>query len=167
MRESDIEQIGYLPEERGLYKKMKVGEQALYLARLKGLSTAQATKELKEWFVKFGIQAWWNKKVEELSKGMAQKIQFVTTVLHRPKLLILDEPVSGVDIKGSEKFYEVIKNLKTNYHIAIAMVSHDLGIVKEYADNVILINKSVLKSGSAEEVFSSKEFKESFFYGLE
>ena len=97
MRESDIENIGYLPEERGLYKKMKVGEQALYLARLKGMSNAEATKELKEWFIKFGIQAWWNKKVEELSKGMAQKIQFIITVLHRPKLLILDEPFSGFD----------------------------------------------------------------------
>ena len=88
----DVYRIGYLPEERGLYKKMKVGEQAMYLARLKGLSRQQAMTELKRWFVKFGIESWWNKKVEELSKGMAQKVQFITTVLHRPELLILDEP---------------------------------------------------------------------------
>ena len=88
LKETDIEQIGYLPEERGLYKKMKVGEQALYLARLKGMDRTEAMERLKEWFVKFGIQAWWNKKVEELSKGMAQKVQFITTVLHRPQLMI-------------------------------------------------------------------------------
>ena len=93
----DVYKIGYLPEERGLYKKMKVGEQAMYLARLKGMTSAQAEKELKKWFVKFGIQSWWGKKVEELSKGMAQKVQFITTVLHQPKLLILDEPFSGFD----------------------------------------------------------------------
>lgn len=108
-----------------------------------------------------------NKTLGVLSGGEIQRVMLASALYPLPELLILDEPVSGVDIKGSEKFYEVIKNLKTNYHIAIAMVSHDLGIVKEYADNVILINKSVLKSGSAEEVFSSKEFKESFFYGLE
>ncbi len=108
-----------------------------------------------------------NKTLGVLSGGEIQRVMLASALYPLPELLILDEPVSGVDIKGSEKFYEVINNLKTNYHIAIAMVSHDLGIVKEYADNVILINKSVLKSGSAEEVFSSKEFKESFFYGLE
>ena len=108
-----------------------------------------------------------NKTLGVLSGGEIQRVMLASALYPLPELLILDEPVSGVDMKGSEKFYEVIKNLKTNYHIAIAMVSHDLGIVKEYADNVILINKSVLKSGSAEEVFSSKEFKESFFYGLE
>ena len=94
---SDIAYIGYLPEERGLYKKMKVGDQAMYLARLKGMSHADASRELKQWFVKFGIQAWWNKKVEELSKGMAQKVQFITTILHKPDLLIFDEPFSGFD----------------------------------------------------------------------
>jgi len=108
-----------------------------------------------------------NKTLGMLSGGEIQRVMLASALYPLPELLILDEPVSGVDLKGSEKFYEVIKNLKKNYHIAIAMVSHDLGIVKEYADNVILINKSVLKSGSAEEVFSSKEFKESFFYGLE
>jgi ABC-2 type transport system ATP-binding protein len=97
MNDEMVREIGYLPEERGLYKKMKVGEQAIYLARLKGLSMAQAKKELKEWFVKFGIRSWWDKKVEELSKGMAQKVQFITTVLHKPSLLILDEPFSGFD----------------------------------------------------------------------
>ena len=92
-----VRKIGYLPEERGLYKKMKVGEQMMYLARLKGLSKAEAEAQLRKWFVKFKIQSWWNKKVEELSKGMAQKVQFISTVIHRPKLLILDEPFSGFD----------------------------------------------------------------------
>ena len=108
-----------------------------------------------------------NKTLGVLSGGEIQRVMLASALYPLPELLILDEPVSGVDLKGSEKFYEVIANLKRNYHIAIAMVSHDLGIVKEYADNVILINKSVLKSGSAEEVFSSPEFKESFFHGLD
>ena len=108
-----------------------------------------------------------NKTLGVLSGGEIQRVMLASALYPLPELLILDEPVSGVDLKGSEKFYEVIADLKKNYHIAIAMVSHDLGIVKEYADNVILINKSVLKSGSAEEVFSSPEFKESFFHGLD
>jgi len=108
-----------------------------------------------------------NKTLGVLSGGEIQRVMLASALYPLPELLILDEPVSGVDAKGSEKFYEVIANLKKNYHIAIAMVSHDLGIVKQYADNVILINKSVLKSGNAEEVFSSPEFKESFFYGLD
>ena len=95
--QQDVEKIGYLPEERGLYRKMKVGDQAMYLAQLKGMSARDASQSLKEWFVKFGIQSWWNKKVEELSKGMAQKVQFITTVVHKPSLLILDEPFSGFD----------------------------------------------------------------------
>ena len=95
--QEDVEKIGYLPEERGLYRKMKVGEQAMYLAQLKGMSAREAGAELKKWFVRFGIESWWNKKVEELSKGMAQKIQFITTVVHKPSLLILDEPFSGFD----------------------------------------------------------------------
>lgn len=95
--QSDVEKIGYMPEERGLYRKMKVGEQAMYLAQLKGMSRQQAQEALKEWFIRFGIQDWWNKKVEELSKGMAQKLQFITTVVHQPRLLILDEPFSGFD----------------------------------------------------------------------
>lgn len=92
----DVMKIGYLPEERGLYRKMKVGDQAMYFARLKGMSTAQAREALKEWFIKFGIESWWDKKVEELSKGMAQKVQFITTVVHNPKLMILDEPFPGL-----------------------------------------------------------------------
>ena len=95
--QDDVEKIGYLPEERGLYRKMKVGDQAMYFAQLKGMSSREAAKELKKWFVRFGIESWWNKKVEELSKGMAQKIQFITTVVHKPSLLILDEPFSGFD----------------------------------------------------------------------
>ena len=102
MRQEDVLQLGYLPEERGLYKKMKVGEQAVYLARLKGMDKAEATKRIREWFERWDMSSWWNKKVEELSKGMAQKVQFITTVLHRPKLLILDEPFSGFDPINAE-----------------------------------------------------------------
>ena len=100
--QSDVERIGYMPEERGLYRKMEVGEQAMYLAQLKGMSAREAQRELKEWFVRFGIQDWWKKKVEELSKGMAQKLQFITTVVHRPSLLILDEPFSGFDTVNAD-----------------------------------------------------------------
>ncbi len=108
----DVRHIGYLPEERGLYKKMKVGEQALFFAQLKGLSRAEATKRLKEWFERFQISDWWNKKVEELSKGMAQKVQFIITVLHRPKLLIFDEPFSGFDPINANLLKEEILRLK-------------------------------------------------------
>ena len=114
IQQSDIAHIGYLPEERGLYKKMKVGEQALYLARLKGMSYTDANRELKQWFIKFGIQAWWNKKVEELSKGMAQKVQFIITVLHKPSLLILDEPFSGFDPINVQIIRNEILNMKAN-----------------------------------------------------
>ena len=152
MRESDIEQIGYLPEERGLYKTMKVGEQALYLARLKGMSTAQATKELKEWFIKFGIQAWWNKKVEELSKGMAQKIQFVTTVLHRPKLLILDEPFSGFDPVNVNLIRKEILDMKAA-GTTIVLSTHNMESVEELCDNIALINKSnLIVSGNTDAI---------------
>ncbi len=143
MRESDVENIGYLPEERGLYKKMKVGEQALYLARLKGMSTAQATKELKEWFIKFGIQGWWNKKVEELSKGMAQKVQFITTVMHRPKLLILDEPFSGFDPVNVNLIRQEILRMKSE-GTTIILSTHNMESVEELCDNIALINKSNL-----------------------
>lgn len=138
-----VRAIGYLPEERGLYKKMKVGEQALYLARLKGLSTAQATKELKDWFIKFGIQAWWNKKVEELSKGMAQKIQFITTVLHKPQLLILDEPFSGFDPVNVQLIRSEILKMKEN-GTTIILSTHNMESVEELCDNIALINKSKL-----------------------
>ncbi len=152
MRENDVENIGYLPEERGLYKKMKVGEQALYLARLKGMSTAQATKELKEWFVKFGIQGWWNKKVEELSKGMAQKIQFITTVMHRPKLLILDEPFSGFDPVNVNLIRKEILDMKAA-GTTIILSTHNMESVEELCDNIALINKSnLIVSGNTDKI---------------
>jgi ABC-2 type transport system ATP-binding protein len=109
--EKDIAEIGYMPEERGLYKKMKIGEQALYLAQLKGLSKSHAMELIKKWFVKLEMESWWNKKVEDLSKGMSQKLQFVTTVLHQPKLIILDEPFSGLDPVNSNIIKEEIYNL--------------------------------------------------------
>lgn len=140
---SDVEQIGYLPEERGLYKKMKVGEQAIYLAKLKGMTTAEATKELKEWFVKFGIQGWWDKKVEELSKGMAQKIQFITTVMHKPKLLILDEPFSGFDPVNVNLIRKEILALK-EAGTTIILSTHNMESVEELCDSIALINKSNL-----------------------
>ncbi len=152
MKESDVEKIGYLPEERGLYKKMKVGEQALYLARLKGMSTNEATKELKEWFVKFGIQAWWNKKVEELSKGMAQKVQFITTVLHRPKLLILDEPFSGFDPVNVNLIRKEILDMKAA-GTTIILSTHNMESVEELCDNIALINKSnLIVSGNTDKI---------------
>lgn len=143
IKQSDIEKIGYLPEERGLYKKMKVGEQAIYFARLKGMDKAQATKELKEWFIKFGIQAWWNKKVEELSKGMAQKVQFITTVLHKPSLLILDEPFSGFDPVNVQLIRNEILKMKEN-GATIILSTHNMESVEELCDNIALINKSKL-----------------------
>ena len=143
IKPSDVEYIGYLPEERGLYKKMKVGEQAIYLARLKGMSTSQATKELKEWFVKFNIQGWWDKKVEELSKGMAQKIQFITTVMHKPKLLILDEPFSGFDPVNVNLIRKEILALK-EAGTTIILSTHNMESVEELCDNIALINKSDL-----------------------
>ena len=112
--QDDVEKIGYLPEERGLYRKMKVGEQAMYFAQLKGMSYRDAMAELKKWFVKFGIESWWNKKVEELSKGMAQKVQFITTVVHKPSLLILDEPFSGFDPVNAQIIREEILRLKAD-----------------------------------------------------
>ncbi len=140
---SDIYKIGYLPEERGLYKKMKVGDQAVYLAQLKGLSHSDATRELKQWFVKFGIQAWWDKKVEELSKGMAQKVQFITTVLHKPELLILDEPFSGFDPVNVQIVREEILKLKS-MGTTIILSTHNMESVEELCDDIALINKSKL-----------------------
>lgn len=136
-----IEQIGYLPEERGLYKKMEVGEQALYLAQLKGMSKADAKKKLKYWFEKFEIDAWWNKKVEELSKGMQQKVQFIVTVLHEPKLLILDEPFSGFDPINANIIKNEILNLKKQGS-TILFSTHNMGSVEELCDNIALINRS-------------------------
>jgi ABC-2 type transport system ATP-binding protein len=137
----DIALIGYLPEERGLYKKMKVGEQAMYLARLKGMSKADAKASLDFWFKKFEIDAWWNKKVEELSKGMAQKIQFITTVMHKPQLLILDEPFSGFDPINTNLVKNEIKSLRDE-GATIILSTHNMGSVEEICDDMVLINKS-------------------------
>lgn len=147
-----IEQIGYLPEERGLYKKMEVGEQALYLAQLKGMRKSDAKKKLKYWFEKFEIDAWWNKKVEELSKGMQQKVQFIVTVLHEPKLLILDEPFSGFDPINANIIKNEIIELKKN-GATILFSTHNMGSVEELCDNIALINKSKkIVDGSVKEI---------------
>lgn len=137
----DIARIGYLPEERGLYKKMKVGEQALYLARLKGLSKKEAISKLKYWFDKFEIGSWWYKKIEELSKGMAQKVQFVITVLHNPEILIFDEPFSGFDPVNATLLKKEVLNLKEQGK-TIILSTHDMGSVEELCDNITLIDKS-------------------------
>ena len=141
--QSDVEKIGYLPEERGLYRKMKVGDQAMYLAQLKGMSAREAAEALKEWFIKFGIQSWWNKKVEELSKGMAQKVQFITTVVHRPSLLILDEPFSGFDPVNAQLIRDEILKLKDS-GATVVLSTHNMESVEELCDNIALINKSRL-----------------------
>lgn len=141
LQPADIERIGYLPEERGLYKKMKVGEQALYFAMLKGMSRREATARLKEWFVRFGIQEWWNKKVEELSKGMAQKLQFIVTVLHKPELLILDEPFSGFDPVNAALIREEILRLRDE-GATVIFSTHNMASVEEICDHITLINKS-------------------------
>ncbi len=139
----DVERIGYLPEERGLYRKMKVGDQAMYLAQLKGMSARDATEELKKWFIKFGIQSWWGKKVEELSKGMAQKVQFITTVVHKPSLLILDEPFSGFDPVNAQIIREEILGLKAQ-GATIVLSTHNMESVEELCDDIALINRSRL-----------------------
>jgi ABC-2 type transport system ATP-binding protein len=144
--------IGYLPEERGLYKKMKVGEQALYLARLKGLSKQEAMRRLKIWFQKFEIGAWWDKKVEELSKGMAQKVQFITTVLHEPKLLIFDEPFSGFDPINVNLLKQEILNMKEQ-GATIIFSTHNMASVEELCDHITLINESeVVLQGEMSEI---------------
>ncbi len=150
--QSDVEKIGYLPEERGLYRKMEVGDQAMYLAQLKGMSAADARKALKEWFVRFGIQDWWKKKVEELSKGMAQKVQFITTVVHRPSLMILDEPFSGFDPVNAELIRKEILRLKDE-GATIILSTHNMESVEELCDNIALINKShVVITGGVDEI---------------
>ena len=152
MTDEVVRTIGYLPEERGLYKKMKVGEQCLYLARLRGMSTAEATDELKKWFVRFGIQSWWNKKVEELSKGMAQKVQFISTVVHKPKLLILDEPFSGFDPVNTQLIRNEILRLKDE-GTTIILSTHNMESVEELCDNIALINKShLVVTGATDDV---------------
>lgn len=148
----DVERIGYLPEERGLYRKMEVGDQAMYLAQLKGMSARDAQRELKKWFVKFGIQDWWKKKVEELSKGMAQKVQFITTVVHKPALMILDEPFSGFDPVNTELIRKEILALKEE-GATIILSTHNMESVEELCDNIALINKSRLViDGGVDEV---------------
>ena len=150
----DIYHIGYLPEERGLYKKMKVGEQAIYLAQLKGLSKAEATSRLKLWFEKFEITPWWNKKLEELSKGMQQKVQFIITILHKPQLLIFDEPFSGFDPVNAELLKREILELKKEGH-TIIFSTHNMASVEEICDNIALINHSeVVLQGNVKEVRS-------------
>lgn len=152
LNEKHISQIGYLPEERGLYKKMKVGEQSIYLAQLKGLSKQEAKRRLNIWFERLEIGDWWNKKVEELSKGMAQKIQFVTTVLHEPKLLILDEPFSGFDPINTALIRKEIMRLREEGS-TIILSTHNMASVEEICDNIALINKSrVILEGQVQEV---------------
>lgn len=151
-RAEDVMKIGYLPEERGLYKKMKVGEQAIYLAQLKGLSKAEATERLQRWFEKFGIMPWWNKKLEELSKGMQQKVQFIITVLHEPPLLIFDEPFSGFDPVNAEMLKREILELRDKGH-TIIFSTHNMASVEEVCDEIALINHSqVVLSGNVDEV---------------
>ena len=150
--QEDVEKIGYLPEERGLYRKMKVGEQAMYFARLKGMSSREAAAELKKWFVRFGIESWWNKKVEELSKGMAQKVQFITTVVHKPSLLILDEPFSGFDPVNAQIIREEILRLKDE-GATVILSTHNMESVEELCDNIALFNKShVVITGGVDEI---------------
>lgn len=159
--ERDIQHIGYMPEERGLYKKMKIGEQALYLAQLKGLSKDHALELIKEWFVKLEMQSWWNKKVEDLSKGMSQKLQFVTTVLHRPKLIILDEPFSGLDPVNSnvikEEIYDLAKKGST-----VIFSTHRMEQVEEICDHIVLVNKGQkILDGTVKNV--KQQFKKNLF----
>jgi ABC-2 type transport system ATP-binding protein len=160
-RSSDIYRIGYLPEERGLYKKMKVGEQAVYLAQLKGLPSGEAKRRLMAWFEKFGMLPWWNKKLEELSKGMQQKVQFVVTVIHEPELLIFDEPFSGFDPVNTEQLKREIMELK-NVGRTIIFSTHNMTSVEEMCDDIALINKSeVVLSGHVAEIrdrFKSNTF---------
>lgn len=139
--QQDIFRIGYLPEERGLYRKMKVGEQALFLAQLKGLKHHEALLRLREWFTRFGIEEWWNKKVEDLSKGMAQKIQFIVTVLHKPELLIFDEPFSGFDPINANLLKEEILRLRDE-GATVIFSTHNMSSVEEICDHITLINKS-------------------------
>lgn len=162
----DIVQIGYMPEERGLYKKMKIGEQAVYLAQLKGLSKPEATAKVKEWFVRFEMQSWWNKKVEDLSKGMSQKLQFVTTVLHEPKLIILDEPFSGLDPVNAGLIKDEIYNLAKR-GASIIFSTHRMEQVEEICDHIILVNKGQkILDGTVKQV--KQQFKENLFsIGLE
>ena len=163
---NDVVNIGYMPEERGLYKKMKIGEQAVYLARLKGLSKEVAIARVKEWFIRFEMQSWWNKKIEDLSKGMGQKLQFVTTVLHQPKLIILDEPFSGLDPVNSNLIKDEIYRLARSGS-TIIFSTHRMEQVEEICDHIILVNKGKkILDGTVNDV--KQQFKENLFsIGLE
>lgn len=161
LRPEHVNDIGYLPEERGLYKKMKVGEQAVYLARLKGMSKTEANKKLKQWFERFQIEDWWNKKVEELSKGMAQKVQFITTVLHEPKFLILDEPFSGFDPINANLIKDELLRLRDE-GATIMLSTHNMGSVEEICSHIALINNAkVVLEGGVKEV--RNRFKEGVY----
>ena len=159
---NDVTRIGYMPEERGVYKKMKIGEQAVYLAQLKGLKKNIAIEKVKTWFLKFGMETWWNKKVEDLSKGMSQKLQFVTTVLHEPKLIILDEPFSGLDPVNAnlikDEIYELAKRGSS-----VIFSTHRMEQVEEICDHIILVNKGkkILDGGVAD---VKQQFKENLFH---
>lgn len=165
LQQKHISRIGYLPEERGLYRKMRVGEHALYLARLKGLSKREANKRLREWFEKFGIDAWWNKKVEELSKGMQQKVQFIVTVLHEPELLIFDEPFSGFDPINVSLLKEEILRIRER-GATIIFSTHNMESVEELCDNIALIDRSkkILdgKVSNIKKQYSTKTYRIAF-----
>jgi ABC-2 type transport system ATP-binding protein len=157
----DVSLIGYMPEERGLYKKMKIGEQALYLARLKGLSYGEAMEKVKYWFLKLGMESWWNKKVEDLSKGMSQKLQFVTTVVHSPKLIILDEPFSGLDPVNANLIKDEIFDLAKKGS-TIIFSTHRMEQVEEICDQIVLMNKGkTILDGTVASV--KQQFKENIF----
>jgi ABC-2 type transport system ATP-binding protein len=158
----DVERIGYMPEERGLYKKMKIGEQALYLAQLKGLPRARAMELIKDWFKRLEMESWWNKKVEDLSKGMSQKLQFVTTVLHQPRLIILDEPFSGLDPVNSNIIKDEIFKLAKN-GATVIFSTHRMEQVEEICDHIILVNKGKkILDGTVKQV--RQNFKENLFH---
>lgn len=158
---NDVAQIGYMPEERGLYKKMKIGEQTMYLAQLKGMSSKEALTKIKQWFIRFEMESWWNKKVEDLSKGMSQKLQFVTTVLHEPKLIILDEPFSGLDPVNTNLIKDEIYRLAKN-GATIIFSTHRMEQVEEICDQIVLVNKGTkILDGTVKNV--KQQFKENLF----
>jgi len=159
--EKDIAHIGYMPEERGLYKKMKIGEQALYLAQLKGLKKSEATKLIQQWFTRLEMESWWNKKVEDLSKGMSQKLQFVTTVVHNPKLIILDEPFSGLDPVNSNLIKDEIFRLAKE-GATVIFSTHRMEQVEEICNQIVLVNRGrKILDGTVREI--KQQFKENLF----
>ena len=159
--ENDVKYIGYMPEERGLYKKMKIGEQALYLAQLKGLGKADAMHKIKDWFKRLEMESWWNKKVEDLSKGMGQKLQFVITVLHEPDLIILDEPFSGLDPINANLIKDEIYRLAQN-GTTIIFSTHRMEQVEEICNHIVLVNKGKkILDGTVQDV--KQDFKENLF----